>query len=551
MAGAKVRGDLTRELRDSVGVLRRGRWLLLSVVAVVMASALFQSFRRTPIYESTAEVVVRHVNLSPTAAPLALLVDVQTERSLASSDEVALSALSRLAESGTPPAGVGVETALNGQTLTFRSLSASPVSAQASAQAYAEAYLEFRRQQALADLEAASEPLEQRVAELAAEVTKLEQALATEERQAERRALRTRMYSLDAQRTLLEQKLGSFVDPGEIRVGRIINPAPLPRTPISPDHGKTATMALTIGFCFGVGVVFVRERRHERSWSREVLVQLVDGPVLGEIPPFRGADGRAGVETAERPLSPASEAFKVLRGNLLYALAQRRAKTVLVTSAVFDEGKTTTAVNLAAAVAATGRLVVLVSADVRTRGFDRFFPGRAPFPGLAAPVRIPGEGSITLEASDVPGVLLLFMADVHSARLVDPATFGRTLAQLRGFADVVVVDAPPVLRVVDSVAFAQSADAVLLVVNPKRSSPGAVQEAVSELRQVGAHLVGAVLNERRPDDDVGVRRGIGRSVGPASAAATRATRASSMASRAETARPLTVARPRSGPHDGT
>lgn len=501
-------------LRDCIRVLRRGAWWILLVVVVIVSSALLHSLGRTPVYQSEAEVAVRPFSLSPTQGRVNVLVDMETERRLASSVDVATRAFDRRGADGAASAGVSVHTTGTAQTLLFRAFSPSPMSARTSAQAHAEAYLELREEQVREDLQASAGPLAVRTHELATQAENVQRQLSTAATEADRKALEIQFYSLVTQQALLEEKQDSLIRPGNLDVGRIIVPADLPTSPVLPDHRRAAGLAFLVAVAFGVGAAFAHDRL-DRRLGRERLLELLHTPVLGEIPRFRPVKERhvVLVELLARPESPASEAYRTLRADLFHQLQRRRLKTLLVTSATGGEGKTTTAMNLGAAMARAGRRVVIVS-EAPESGLDRYLPAggsgghRTPVPSRRT------RAVPTLERVGVEG--LLVVPDGLATHPVQTAAsqLERLVDLLQAVADTVIIDGRPVLRG-GGTTLAGVVDAVLVVASDRRTAEHSVRDAKVKLDNVCAPVVGAILNEHDP-------RAVGRRVpsidlGPAGA----------------------------------
>ncbi|RPI58858.1 MAG: polysaccharide biosynthesis tyrosine autokinase, partial [Chloroflexi bacterium] len=183
----------------------------------------------------------------------------------------------------------------------------------------------------------------------------------------------------------------------------------------------------------------------------------------------------------------------------------RPLRCLVVTSALAAEGKTTTVANLAVVIAQGGKRVVLVDADLRRPAVHRLFG-------------MPNRGGLTDALVEEPAALNSFLRDTavenlrvltsgpippNPQELLGSQRMEDLLQRLQGEADVVLVDTPPSLVVADANVLAARTDGVLLVVNADRTRRVAVQQAAEGLRQVGANLVGGVLNM------VDIRRGRG------------------------------------------
>src|SRR6266511_4740715 len=152
------------ELQEYLAVLWLRKWSILTIAGIALAGALFYSSRQTPTYRSSAEILVRPINLSSQNpnTPNGFLA-MAPEQALATSQQVASIADEQLRKQRIAPAGISVDAPADSQTLIFNGSSTSPKAAQATAQAYADAYLELRRDQALQDLKTATDPIKSEI----------------------------------------------------------------------------------------------------------------------------------------------------------------------------------------------------------------------------------------------------------------------------------------------------------------------------------------------------------------------------------------------------
>ena len=208
----------------------------------------------------------------------------------------------------------------------------------------------------------------------------------------------------------------------------------------------------------------------------------------------RMAKGAEGLITVAQPLSPVSEAFRGLRTNIRFSGVDKPIRTLLVTSAGPTEGKSTTAANLAVTMAQAGLKVVLVDADLRRPRLHTIFDLH-PRGGLTGSL-LEGNMDGRLQSSQVEGLKVLPSGErpPNPSELLGSRRLRGLLDELAKNADVVVIDSPPVLPVTDAAVLAQDVDGVLLVVDAGETKRETVQRAVESLRQVGAYLIGVVLN---------------------------------------------------------
>lgn len=200
-----------------------------------------------------------------------------------------------------------------------------------------------------------------------------------------------------------------------------------------------------------------------------------------------------GLITITDPRSPVAEAYRRLRTNLEFASLDSSLRTLLVTSAGPDEGKSTTLSNLAVSIAQAGRRVILVDGDLRHPRLHELF-GLDNRQGLTTVVG-QASGDIPLQESGVNGLRVLAagpLPDIPADLIASPAV-ETLIATLREQADIVLFDAPPVVTVTDAAVLASKVDGVLLVINAGRTRREYAQRAKALLAQVHARVVGAVL----------------------------------------------------------
>jgi capsular exopolysaccharide synthesis family protein len=276
----------------------------------------------------------------------------------------------------------------------------------------------------------------------------------------------------------------------------VIRPATLPSSPSRPKHRLDLVLGALLGLVLGIGVVTIGERFRDPIGGADALEQTLEAPVLGLIPTLpTGRYPASKPVTVAEPRSMSAEAFRTLRTNLL-AVSGRSVRTLLVTSALPGEGKTTAATNLAVAIAQIGRDVVLISADLRSPHTTAPF-GLDNSRGLGQVLKGEAKLEDVICATPIPHLAVLPSGPV--AEVLDPVELlqsDRMLDVIARCADLgtVVIDGAPLLAVADSVVVATMVDAVLLVVSARRSRRSSVARARRQLRQVDANLVGGVLN---------------------------------------------------------
>ncbi len=487
-------------LREYLAVLRVRRWSLISVTALALGTSLLLSFRKTPVYQSEAKVLVKPLAATATTTGPGAPPNLETEREIVASSAVADIVANNLRLMGEPEQllqRVAVEVAASTEILLIRYSDHDPLEAQRYAQAFAEGYLKYRRDQALDDLLAASSAVQERMDALSEQLQETNEDLARTQTPSERANLEVQSTSLVSQIALLQQKLSELTPPETLRVGQVVQPAELPSSPTSPNYAQDAALALVVGLALGVGLAFLRERLDDRLRGRGDLEARAGAPVLAVVPHASSWKKRkeARLVTVTEPRSAPSEAYRTLRTSLLFTASQKGVRKVVITSSQDEEGKTTTVANLGMVLAQAGKRVVLVDADLRKPRLHRFFgvENRVGLTNVLAEEVQPPEAVVQ---SGVPNLVLLPCGPVpgNPAELLSSDAMGAMLQHLGKIADFVVVDSAPVLAAADASILATYADAVLMVADADRATRGSVAHARVQLDQVNANVVGAVLN---------------------------------------------------------
>lgn len=199
--------------------------------------------------------------------------------------------------------------------------------------------------------------------------------------------------------------------------------------------------------------------------------------------------------TISNPRSPISEAFRTLRTNLEFSSLDKPLRSMVVTSAAPEEGKSTTLANLAVAIAQAGKRVILVDCDLRRPSLHQLFNARAT-PGFTDMMRDDALMSKPpLQDTAVQNLWLLTSGTIppNPAELVASRRMGEVIAALQKQADMVLFDAPPVVAVTDAAVLSSKVDGVLLVISAGKTKRDHAKKAKALLDKVNAHLIGTVL----------------------------------------------------------
>jgi polysaccharide biosynthesis transport protein len=290
----------------------------------------------------------------------------------------------------------------------------------------------------------------------------------------------------------------------------IIDQATVPVAPVEPMIPLNIALGCMGGLLFGVALAFVVENVDSSIRTPEDIETYCSLPSLGIIPSVALDDSpaqrqltRAGASqlilpiTMEHRNSGGAEAFRALRTSLLLSSPGAPPQVILVTSAMMQEGKSFTSMNLAVVLAQTGQKVLLVDSDMRRPAVNKYL-GIATNRGLSACLAgTEDSAAMIVKIDEIPGLHVLpagHMPPYPSEMLASEAL--PQLVQLwREEFRYVVIDTPPVLAVTDAVVTARVADVVVLVVRSEKTGRQSLLRTRDLLKKAHANLAGVVVND--------------------------------------------------------
>lgn len=323
---------------------------------------------------------------------------------------------------------------------------------------------------------------------------------------------------LDTNKALLDglmqrSKENDVVQAGTPNNVYVVDYAVAPTTAVSPRRLRGIALAFALALTFGIGLAIFLERMDDTIRSTEDVEKKLQLPTLTVIPlvgtmirrkllPGRRSKDESGkpellFNTDEK--SGLAEAYRQLRTSVLLSTAGQPPKALLITSSLPAEGKTTTAVNIALSLAQTGAKVLIIDGDMRRPRIHSIFHMRNQ-EGLSTILSrgLKEEAVQSLITRDeTSGLFLLPSGTVppNPAELIGSQQMKQLLAFLRSNYDHIVIDSPPVASFTDAILISLISDGAILVVHGGKSSRTVVRHARQQLRNVGAKLLGVVLNK--------------------------------------------------------
>ena len=466
------------DLRDYLQVIRRRRKLILVITATAVILAVLWTATQSAIYTARAELLVQEPLPASTASTLGPLptLNIENERAIMGSLPVAAIAEETIELNEDPRElleRLEVVVPKDADVLRVQFQHGDPGVAAQGAQAFANAYLTYKEQRA-------QDILDEQIGTLTSAID----AASATGNDAEAAGLTARQAELQA----------TIPDAGDV----LLEAVP-PGRPTSPNLPLNVGLALFLGLFVGLVAAFVRERMNDRLRGRGDLEETVGAPVMTQIPAvpaWRNRD-EPHLVTIETPKSPAAEAYRTLRTSVLVTAAQQGIKTLMVVSAMAGEGKTTTASNLAVVLAQADKRVVLISADLRRPRLHDYFglpPSDRGLSEVLSGTRRPWEA---LRSGKVENLWIMSSGHVSEqpTELLQSEGMRELLADQREVVDFILIDCPPVLAVADALVLVPMVDGVLYVADAQTTPRGAVLQARAQLDQVGARVVGSVLND--------------------------------------------------------
>lgn len=275
-----------------------------------------------------------------------------------------------------------------------------------------------------------------------------------------------------------------------------ISPSQPSKDPVKPRTVLNILLGGLGGLLLAVAFVMVRESTDDAVKSREEVEQLLDTKVVGYITNFRNKVHGNGIYVDKVPRSPVAESFRTLRTHLEVSGRERPVKTILVTSGGAQEGKTTIATNLAAILAHLNKRVILVDADLRRPHVDKYIgvPNTVGLSELLINEVAEVSGYIQ-KLDNIPNLSVLPSGALppNPTELLGSEKMKNLLCALARTYDHVIIDCSPMI-VADPEVLLDSADGVLVVIVPGRTSREAARLVKEQIQRTGARLLGVVFN---------------------------------------------------------
>ncbi|WP_206498697.1 polysaccharide biosynthesis tyrosine autokinase [Rhodococcus sp. KRD175] len=265
-------------------------------------------------------------------------------------------------------------------------------------------------------------------------------------------------------------------------------------TPVSPKTKRNLALGAAVGLLLGIALAVLRDRLDNTIKGRREIEAISGKALVGTIPFDKERKAHPAVDFQDLTQSASAEAFRELRTNLQFLEVDHPPRVIVVTSAIPSEGKTTTAVNLAVALAEAGHHVALVEGDLRrprvskymgligSVGMSTVLAGQATVEEVLQPTKY--EGLQAMASGPIPP---------NPSELLGSEASRALLVELRSRFDYVIVDGAPLLPVTDSAVLTTHADGALLVTRYGHTKSNELARAIGNLETIGARVLGVVL----------------------------------------------------------
>lgn len=289
----------------------------------------------------------------------------------------------------------------------------------------------------------------------------------------------------------------NFTEDAQVRID-ILEVARPSNMPVRPKQSRSLGIGLVLGLLSGLMAAMLQDWMDQRLRSVDEIRSTLEIPVLGVIPHILGKQkpGERGQEVYLQPRSNVAEAYRTVRTAIFFGVPDGKSKTLLVTSPSPGDGKTTLASNLSIAIAQSGRRVLLIDADMRKPMQHRIFK-LSDETGLSSIVMGQANAADAIQKTAMQGLDILPCGPIPSnpSEILNSQAFMDLINSLSQQYDQLVIDSPPVEPVTDARILAASCDVTVLVLRADKSTRKPSAHARDALMNVGANLLGAVVND--------------------------------------------------------
>lgn len=512
------------ELRTYIAPLRKWWWLILLSMAIAAGASYYAVSQQPPIYQARATLIIGNAlnNPNPSTNDLWLTQQLASTYTDIAQRQVIRDAVQEATGLSALPS-YAVRAIPDTQLIEIAVTDSIPERATVVANELANQLI-LRAPGNANDGDQAGETarqafISQQLNDLEARITETSELILVKQDELAALVSARQIVDTENQIAVLENKLNTLqgnyasllasTSAGATNSLRIIEAASVPQFPIGPEVLITVLTAAAIGLSLAVGAAYLLEYLDDTVKVPEDIQAVVDLPTLSGIAEYKSHTGKQyDLVTLRQPRSPISEAYRSLRTSVLHTNVDKQFKTLEITSANPNEGKSITAANLAVVMAQSGQRVLLIDADLRRPVQNRIFGTTHRYgltellfdlPASSDPAKLVEQFTYITKAVSATAQKDLYVIPSgaippNPAELIGSAKMKQLMGIVRSRFDYVIVDAPPALAVTDAVVLSTRVDSVLLVATAGSTRAQQLKQAVTRLEEVNAPVIGVVLN---------------------------------------------------------
>jgi capsular exopolysaccharide synthesis family protein len=330
------------------------------------------------------------------------------------------------------------------------------------------------------------------------EIVKLQEELGTINSASELQDTRDQITGLQQKLTTLQTTYATLLSntqQGATNTLTIVESADFPTNPVSSSKIVIIVMAAGIGFVLAAGAAYLLDYMDDTLKTPEEITELLGLPVIGYIGETENSEGgRNGLYVSHYPRSPVAEAFRSLRSNLNFMGVDKPLKSILITSANVNAGKTSVAANLSAVIAQGDKKVILVDADLRKPSVHEFLDIENDY-GLTGIFQngLNFSEAVTVLDNEKMVVITSGESPPNPSEMLASERMDLILGRLEELVDFVVIDSPPFI-VADAIDLGSKVDGVLVVIKPGFTRKKVAKAMMEQFKMSEARMLGVVLN---------------------------------------------------------
>lgn len=511
------------DLKSYLLPLQRWWWLILIATIVAAIAGFFGVWQQPAIYTSRTTLMIGQAiaNPNPSGAEFYLSQQLgQTYADIALREPVRQAAMQSLELNALP--NYTTQVVPNTQLIEIVVTDQSPARAQAVANELANQLILLSPTGSGQEDQERQLFISQQLDDLERQIQQTQQDIQTKQTELGDLSGARQIADLQGQIATLQNKLATLQNnyasllansqAGAINTLTIIEPARMPTVPIGPNKPLVVATAAALGLLLAVGTAYLLEYLDDTVKTAEDVRRVVDLPALAGIAYIKSSSQNRFLIANQQPRAPVVEAFRALRTSIQFSSVEKPIRTLLVTSANPNEGKSLTAANLGTVMAQAGNRVLLIDSDLRRPVQHEVFAlnREEGLTNLLLEWNINGDPAATealfqrtLQPTLEHGLWLLSSGAIppNPSELLGSNRLKQILDLLQGRFDFVIIDSPPIRPVTDAVVLSTKVDGVLLVADAGTTRRSHLFQATQQLRELNARLIGISLNRLRPGSD--------------------------------------------------